>query len=118
MRSLPSWALWCALALLLPGCAPRWTRPGANEEDFKATLTRCEAAGLEHLPPLLHWMPPSAGYFVRGYRNCWRSEGHTRCSYIPGRHFPPSHGRVDLNEQARHRFVRSCLVEDGWRPAD
>jgi len=108
-----TWALWCALALT--GCAPRWTKPGANEEDLKVAEIRCEAAGLEHLPPLLQWMPPSAGYFVRGYRNC---EGHTRCSYIPGRHFPPSHGRVDLNEPARHRFVRNCLVEDGWRPAE
>jgi hypothetical protein len=32
MRSLPSWALWCALALLpLTGCAQRWEKAGASD---------------------------------------------------------------------------------------
>lgn len=105
-------------AVVLAGCAPRWTKPGATDADFRIARMRCESVGYERVPPQLQWMQLSAGYVTPGHRRCWRSHGRKRCDYAPGYYVPPRFGHVDLGAPARDRVVGACLIDDGWRPVD
>ncbi len=102
------------VAVSLTGCAQRWSKPGAGDEEFKLALIRCEAVGFERLPPRPHWTLLSPGYVTGARRHCRKS----RCSYVPARYVPPRYGTIDLNDRARDSLVRSCLAEDGWRPVE
>lgn len=106
------------VALALGGCAQRWAKPGATDADFRVAHLQCESVAYQRLPPEPVWTQLSAGHFVPGHRQCWKSRGTRYCDYRPGHFVPPRFGHVDRNEPFRDRLVASCLVGEGWRPVD
>lgn len=102
------------LLVLLAGCAERWERPGATEQDSEAAQAECTAIAARQVPPELVWMQTSPGYWEGPERRCFTRGGRTECIVRPGRYQPPQYGWVDANTGQRRVVRAACLTERGW----
>ena len=102
------------ILLLAAGCAERWERPGATEEESDAAQARCTALAAQQVPPALVWTQTSPGYWEGPERRCFTRHGQTECIVRPGRYQPPQYGWVDANTGPRRAARAACLQEGGW----
>lgn len=102
------------LALLLAGCAERWTRPGTSEAEAEAAQAACADRAALEVPAQNVWMMVDPGGFEHR-RRCWRTgQGQTLCEWWPV-YRPPRHAWVDVNQARREAWRRECLHAQGFR---
>jgi len=102
------------ILLLAAGCAERWERPGATEEESDAAQAQCTALAARQVPPALVWTQTAPGHWEAAERRCHTHRGHTDCYVRPGRYVPPQYGWVDANPGQRRAARAPCLQEGGW----
>lgn len=102
------------LLLLLAGCAERWERPGATEQESEAAQAECSAIAARLVPPELVLMQTSPGYWEGPERQCFTRNGRVECVVRPGRYHPPRYDWVDVNAGRRREARAACLTERGW----
>ncbi len=108
------------IALLLAGCAERWTRPGTTEAESDAMNAACANDAAQNVPVVLEWRmlePPR----IERDRECWERRDGQRVCRVFDRWRPARYGHVDVNAPARDGARRQCMVEkgftfDGYRP--
>lgn len=106
------------LALLSLAACERWVKPGATEADFEAAEARCRAQAYMMAPPAMRQVQASPGGMTPRQTRCTGSGDNRTCTTTGGDYRPPTYRSEDQNSGARRDFVRACLFDDGWRPAD
>ncbi len=100
------------LALLLPGCAEVWVRPGTTEMEAEAFQAACRDESRLAVPPQVVTQIVSPARIERD-RHCWTEGGQTRCRTTQ-RYIPAQWGQVDLNERPREGWRRQCMAAKGF----
>jgi hypothetical protein len=104
-------------ALLLAGCAETWTKPGATPQDFDAAEAACTAQANASVPSQRQQVEMSPGYVTPMQMRCSGMGAAANCYPGGGQYVPPVTTTVDRNQNLRRTVIRSCLTEEGWRPA-
>jgi len=107
----------CLGGLLISGCADKWTKPGATNDEFEATKTACTNDATTRIPPRLRMVEVTAGSSPQTTVACSGVGPSLACRPQTVPAMPPSTRMVDDNEEARDREVRACLIQKGWAPA-
>lgn len=110
---------WAAVALVLvsltAGCAEKWQKPGASDQDFQAMQAQCVAYANGRWPPALRQTLMFPGHWVPPVRSCDR---RGRCVLVGGYYEPPQYMLVDDNQGPRNQERRACYFANGWVPVD
>jgi uncharacterized lipoprotein len=117
MGKIPRLALIVLSILTLTGCAERWEKPGATEQDFDAMKVACSNLAAKHFPPMMRQVPITNGYTTPVTTTCNSHGDSVTCSTRGGDYVPPLLGAIDDNEESRDQAIRACFFEKGWRPA-
>lgn len=116
MNKKLSWVfLFLTCALFLSGCAYRWQKPGATEQDFEAAKAACNAQAAAHFPPLMRPVQLNNGYTTPVTTDCHGHGNEVHCVTSGGQYVPPSTTFVDDNEAAREQDVHACFFQNGWQ---
>jgi len=99
---------------VLSGCAEKWAKTGATEQDFEATKAACFSRASYRFPPLIRLVPVSNAYTTPVTTNCNSDRHSTSCTTSGGQFVPPTMAEVDDNQSARDQDMRACLFEKGW----
>ena len=103
------------LALVAVGCAEKWAKPGAGEQDFRAMEAQCEAYATNRWPPRLRETVMFPARWVPPVRSC-DNRGH--CVFYGGYYEPPQTMIVDDHQAPRRQERRACFVANGWTEVD
>jgi hypothetical protein len=109
-------AICILVSMLLSGCAERWQKPGASQEDFQAMKSSCENSSRLRFPPMLRLVQNEDEHTTPITTTCSGAGAARVCSTSGGRYVPPTFSSVDDNKSARDQATRACFLENGWRP--
>ncbi len=107
----------CLGGILLAGCAERWTKAGATNEEFETTKTACTNDATIRFPARLRMVEVSPGSSPQTTVACSGAGPSLNCHPQTVPALPPSTRMVDDAQEARDREVRACLIQKGWTPA-
>jgi uncharacterized lipoprotein len=110
--------LFSLLVLTLSGCAEKWVKPGATEQQFEAMKAACNSKAMAAFPPMLRQVPLSNGYMTPTTTDCTRNAYSVSCTTTEGQYVPPAMRVIDDNVEARNQNIRSCYYENGWHPEE
>ncbi|MFA4994197.1 MAG: hypothetical protein WC521_02710 [Bdellovibrionales bacterium] len=109
----------CVLAFLfLSGCAEKWQKPGATEQDFEKMKLSCDNQALKRFPILLRQIQIEGERMTPFSTRCTGSGPTLSCSTSGGQYVPPTYAPMDDNRAAREAATRRCYIENGWHPAE
>ena len=111
-----SFRLTAAIGLALAGCATKWTKPGATEQEFEVTKASCIGRASSRFPPAMQHIQIGSGYTTPMQTQCFGTGYSVNCTTTGGQYVPPAFMDVDANTGARNSDVRSCFFENGWTP--
>jgi len=108
-------ALIVLAALAFSGCARySWQHPYKDKAALAQDKQECTRQAVASYPVLMETYQTSAGYTTPSTTNCYPVGRSVQCYTTPGQYYPPTYGKRDVNQAARHQAVDACLVADGW----
>lgn len=105
-----------SLALMLTGCAEKWEKFGATEQEFEAMKAACISRASARFPPMMRQVQLTNGYTTPVITNCNGFGYSVSCFSSGGQYVPPTYIAIDDNTGARDQDTRSCFYENGWHP--
>lgn len=108
------------VTLPLVGCASyRWIKAGSTESEFNSDRYGCQKDSMQaYSPNVQNKVFYDAYANVRGKSKCTTTAQYggnaldTECDN--GNYPAPATQQVDVNEEGRNNFFKSCMVSKGW----
>lgn len=104
-------------AVLLTGCAEKWEKVGATEQEFDGMKAACSSRAYSMFPPTMRQIQLTSGYTTPVSMSCSYIGYTQNCVQTGGGYVAPITMLVDDNQGGRTQSVRSCFFQDGWTPA-
>ena len=105
------------IPLLLASCTEYWVKQGAVPGEWERTKSQCDGRAYSQYPPYLQQIIFRAAYQDPISTDCTGNGYSVNCTQSGGTYHPPAYITVDRNDGNRHDAMRSCLFENGWKPA-
>ncbi len=103
-------------SLLLSGCAEKWIKPGATEEEFDAMNAACYSQAAQRFPPNMRTMEVEPAHISPRVTQCREFYRGYQCIEDGGYLVPPTYADIDLNRDPRAAETRACYYRNGWVP--
>ena len=103
--------------MLLTGCAEKWIKPGATQQEFEAMRSACISRAYSFHPPMNRQVQISSGYTTPITTNCNGFGYSINCYQTGGQYIAPAYITIDDNLSARNQETRTCFFSNGWQPA-
>jgi hypothetical protein len=103
-------------SLLLSGCAEKWIKPGASEEEFDAMTAACYSQAAQRFPPNMRTVQVEPAHISPRITQCREFYRGYQCIEDGGYLLPPTYADIDLNRDPRAADTRACYYRSGWVP--